>query len=227
MEGIELNLEPLRSSNAEQNMRKDRINGGCTHTCKMHVSHAFGACGPPTLRMVCAAGPRAAGSTRRRALNWPHVALLFGTVVARAYAASVAQRQAAACKRWPWSDKGSGPWDYGGLFGRKGEFVVPPREHDRLKILGSFTPLTSLPQEEMAIPGANDHSFNATVLDRTFSLHAPEDQWIKVARLALRGRAKLAVIGCSTTSGCGSNEPWELGGHRRAGNAFRRSCSPA
>ena len=51
---------------------------------------------------------------------------------------------------------------------------------------------------------------NASMLNALMSMHAPHSQWVEVARLACRQPAKIVVMGCSTSSGCGSSEPWQL-----------------
>lgn len=117
----------------------------------------------------------------------------------------------AACKGWPWPDAGEGPWDHGGLFGKSGTMEVQPRGHERLRILGEAVPIVPLPRDEMEVPGGEGRAMaNASMLDDLMSMHAPPSQWLEVARLARSQTAKIVAMGCSTSSGCGCSEPWQL-----------------
>ena len=143
----------------------------------------------------------------------------------------------AACKAWPWQDSGDGAWDDGGLFGKSGRMAVRPRaRHTRLELFGSHPEIAPLPQEQMAIPGARSPKLQRTVLDEAATKHVPAHAWAKVARLAHRRRAKLVVVGCSTTSGCGAAEPWQLAklhdNEKAHGMSYNKSfdvrlCNPA
>lgn len=147
------------------------------------------------------------------------------------------EERVAACKAWPWQDSGDGAWDEGGLFGKSGRMAVRPRaRHTRLEIFGSHPEIAPLPQEQMAVPGARSPKLQRKILDEAATKHVPAHAWAKVARLAHRRRAKLVVLGCSTTSGCGAAEPWQLvklhDNERAQGMSYNKSldvrlCNPA
>jgi hypothetical protein len=133
-----------------------------------------------------------------------------------------------ACKGWPWPDEGAGAWDHGGFFGKSQDRVVQPRAHYGLKILGTPTTIPPLPKEHMSIPGADSPYLNRSVIDQIATEHVPTQVWARVARLAHRDKAKVVVLGCSTTSGCGGSEEWELWRHQSKKNdsQAKHRCDP-